>query len=146
MRTVNHDSHLWKGYFKIFEMTIRSMVYSQVYLAIASNNLDGLVEFYGALLGQPADAWVPSRYGEFHLPGLKLAFFCPRQDHRERFQNISEGAMSICLEVADLEAAIAHLQTLGQSSTSPIITASHGREIYAQDPDGNRLILHQAVQ
>jgi hypothetical protein len=52
--------------------------------------------------------------------GLKLAFFCPRQDHRERFQ-ISEGAMSICLEVADLEAAIAHLQTLGQSSTSPII-------------------------
>ncbi len=51
--------------------------------------------------------------------------------------------MSLCLEVSNLEDAIAHLKTLGYPPPGNISIASHGREIYAYDPDGNRLILHQ---
>jgi hypothetical protein len=51
--------------------------------------------------------------------------------------------MALCLEVPNLEEAIAHLTSLGYPPTSTIITASHGREVYAADPDGNWLILHQ---
>ena len=53
------------------------------------------------------------------------------------------GGMSLCLEVKDLEGAIAHLVAIGYPTSGEIIVASHGREIYAYDPAGNRLILHQ---
>ncbi|MGL4621884.1 MAG: VOC family protein, partial [Chroococcidiopsis sp.] len=33
---------------------------------------------------------------------------------------------------------------IGCPPLGQIVTASHGREIYAYDPDGNRIILHQA--
>lgn len=55
------------------------------------------------------------------------------------------GAMSLCLEVRNLESAIAHLTALGYPPPGEILTASHGREIYAYDPAGNRLILHQSI-
>ena len=43
----------------------------------------------------------------------------------------------------NLEAAIAHLDVLGYLPPGEIMTASHGREIYAYDPIGNRLILYE---
>ncbi|MBF2028247.1 MAG: VOC family protein [Oscillatoriales cyanobacterium C42_A2020_001] len=52
--------------------------------------------------------------------------------------------MSLCLEVESLERAIAHLSQLGCPPPGNILTASHGQEIYACDPDGNWLILHQS--
>jgi hypothetical protein len=52
--------------------------------------------------------------------------------------------MSLCVEVADLDAAIARLVAIGYPPPGDMLTASHGREIYAYDPDGNRLILHEA--
>jgi len=57
---------------------------------------------------------------------------------------LTPSGMSLCLEVENLETAIAHLTQLGSPPAEPIITASHGREIYAYDPDGNWLILHQS--
>ena len=44
----------------------------------------------------------------------------------------------------NLETAISHLTSLGYPPPGEISTASHGQEIYAYDPDGNRLILHQS--
>jgi hypothetical protein len=52
--------------------------------------------------------------------------------------------MSLCIEVESLEATIAHLTDLGCPPPGEVITASHGREIYAYDPEGNWLILHQS--
>jgi hypothetical protein len=54
--------------------------------------------------------------------------------------------MALCLEVGNLETTIAHLSNLGYPASSEIITASHGREIYAYDPERNWLILHEAYQ
>ena len=54
--------------------------------------------------------------------------------------------MSLCLEVEQLETAIEHLRCLGFPPLGEIVVASHGREIYAYDPAGNRLILHEAKQ
>jgi catechol 2,3-dioxygenase-like lactoylglutathione lyase family enzyme len=59
-----------------------------------------------------------------------------------KIQNSPRG-MALCFEVEDLEGAIAHLTRLGYPPPGKIITASHGREIYAYDPEGNWLILHQ---
>ncbi|TVP68874.1 MAG: hypothetical protein EA342_04600 [Leptolyngbya sp. LCM1.Bin17] len=120
------------------------MNYSSVYVTLASVHVDALVAFYGDLLGQQVQRLIPSRYGEFWVSGLRLAIFKPRGDHLVEFKATGSGGMSLCLEVEDLDEAIAHLTHLGQPPPGPIITAPHGREIYAYDPDGNRLILHQS--
>ncbi|MEM7795652.1 MAG: VOC family protein [Cyanobacteria bacterium P01_C01_bin.118] len=115
----------------------------EAFVTLASDQLDKLVEFYQALLGVAPQPYVPERYAEFALPGLKLALFKPSTDHREEFIG-SAASMSVCLEVGDLEVAIAILTQLGHAPHGPIIHASHGQEMYAYDPAGNRLILHQS--
>ena len=111
------------------------------FVTLASERFDLLVSFYRALLDQLPQPYTPQRYAEFALPGLKLAIFKPKQ--AEEFDG-QAGAMSLCLEVEDLKVAIATLAQLGYPPPSNIIQASHGQEIYAYDPAGNRLILHQS--
>ncbi|BAZ17409.1 hypothetical protein NIES4071_92870 [Calothrix sp. NIES-4071] len=112
-------------------------------VTIASNNLETLVIFYTNLLGKPK-SYVPNIYAEFDIPGIILGIFKPKAAHEEEFKNATQSKMSLCLEVNKLEDAIAHLTNLGYPPPGTITTASHGREIYAYDPDGNRIILHQA--
>lgn len=115
-------------------------------LTLASESFEELVKFYQMLLGQTPHLYAPENYAEFAIPGgLHLAIFTPRQDHRQEFAAQSSGGMSLCLEVGDLERAIAHLESLEISTSGLIVQASHGREIYAYDPDGNRLILYQSA-
>jgi catechol 2,3-dioxygenase-like lactoylglutathione lyase family enzyme len=134
--------------------------YTSAILTLASHNFEALVEFYSHLLNQEPATVIPAIYAEFQLEGLKLGIFRPRASEqagenaatqRDRvagssIQNSSlpPSGMSLCLEVEDLEAVIAHLTQLGCPPPGKILTASHGREIYAYDPDGNWLILHQA--
>lgn len=122
------------------------MVYSSAYLTLATDQVSQLVDFYSRLLGQPAQPQSSPGYAEFHLVGLRLGIFQPRADHSEEFLGSRGGSMSLCLEVPDLTAAIAQLHHLGYPPPGPIIGASHGQEIYAYDPDGNRLILHQSAR
>ncbi|WOD39176.1 VOC family protein [Nodosilinea sp. E11] len=112
---------------------------------MASTHFDGLVSFYSALFSQSAHPYQPDRYAEFQLPGLRLAIFKPSAEHATQFEAPTSGAMSLCLEVADLDTAIAHLIDLGQPPPGPVMVASHGREVYVYDPAGNRLILHQSA-
>ncbi|MEM8611093.1 MAG: glyoxalase [Cyanobacteria bacterium P01_H01_bin.105] len=111
------------------------------YVTLASKNLPCLVEFYQGLLDQSPQVYVPERYAEFRLPGLKLALFKPKDG--QEFVGAA-GSISLCLEVEDLEGAIATLTTLGYPPPGNIMHASHGQEIYAYDSAGNRLILHQS--
>jgi predicted enzyme related to lactoylglutathione lyase len=122
-----------------------SFRYSSVFVALADPDFDRLMQFYTQLLETMPIVHLPKVYAEFHLSGLRLGIFNPREDHRLEFSSPSSGSMSLCFEVENLETAIAHLAHLGHPPVGPVINASHGREIYAYDPRGNRLILHEQV-
>ena len=113
-------------------------------VTLATPNLETLVQFYRQLLAQAPEPYIPNVYGEFQLPGLRLGIFKPKESHFSEFVNTDKGCFSLCLEVNDLESAISHLSALGYPPAGDILTASHGREIYAYDPIGNRLILHES--
>lgn len=119
-----------------------ALMASTVFVTLADTTGDVLVEFYRDLFGLEPKIWMPQVYAEFELPGLRLGIFKPKADHQTEFQG--RGGISLCIEVTDLEKAIEQLTALGYSPPGAITTASHGREIYAYDPAGNRLILHQA--
>ena len=114
------------------------------FLTLASQDFNGLVDFYGKLTGRNPQPYRPGIYAEFQLPGMRLGIFNPKMDHIAEFAGVARGGMSLCLEVEDLEGAISHLTDLGYPPPGAIAAASHGREIYAYDPAGNRIILHQA--
>ncbi len=133
-------------------MTNKSFECTDAFVTLASVNVERLVKFYTELFGKSPHNYIPNSYAEFNLPGLRLGIFQPRATHRQEFE-AKGGSMSLCLEVRELEDAIraiaqasanAHLTAIGYPPGGEIIAASHGREIYAYDPDGNRLILHQS--
>ncbi|CEJ46091.1 VOC family protein [Umezakia ovalisporum] len=117
--------------------------YTEALVTVASINFENLVSFYTQFLNQKPSSFMPNIYAEFSLPGVRLGIFKPQKKHTSEFATSANSKMSLCLEVSNLEAAIAHIENLGYPPPGEISTASHGREIYAYDPDGNRLILHQ---
>jgi predicted enzyme related to lactoylglutathione lyase len=120
-----------------------SFAYTDAFLTLAATDAETLVQFYSQLFDREPKPYIPHVYAEFQLPRLRLGIFQPKQSHWQEFGNSHQSGMSLCLEVEDLTAAIAHLTRLGYPPPGEIIVASHGQEIYAYDPAGNRLILHQ---
>ena len=118
--------------------------YTAAFVTLATNNLSKLVLFYTDFWQQKPQIYRENVYAEFQISGLRLGIFQPQQSNESEFANSRNSRMSLCLEVKDLEIAIAHLTNIGYPPPGEIITASHGREVYACDPDGNRLILHQS--
>jgi catechol 2,3-dioxygenase-like lactoylglutathione lyase family enzyme len=118
--------------------------YTTALMTLATLDIDKLVNFYTNLLEQQPVTNIMNVYAEFNLAGMRLGIFQPKQTHNSEFQNAAQSKVSLCLEV-NLETAIAHISNLGYPPPGEIAIASHGREIYAYDPDGNRLILHQAI-
>ena len=116
--------------------------YLTVFVAVSTTNLQTLVDFYRELFQVEPSSYRLATYAEFELGTLCLGIFQPKTDHQSEFKNIAS-SMSLCVEVKDLDQAIATLRDLGYSPPGEINEASHGKEIYAYDPDGNRLILHQ---
>lgn len=116
----------------------------EAFVTLATPDLNILVEFYTQFLGIQPQSLIPNIYAEFQLPGLKLGIFQPKLTQVSEFSHQANTGISLCLEVVNLENAIAILSRLGYPPPGKILTASHGREIYAYDPMGNRLILHQS--
>jgi predicted enzyme related to lactoylglutathione lyase len=121
------------------------MMITSAFVTIASVNFDLVVDFYTKFLGLAPTAYIPHVYAEFSIPGVKLGIFCPKASNREEFGHPQQSGISLCLEVENLEDSIDKLAQLGYPLQGKITIASHGREIYAYDPDGNRLILHQSA-
>jgi hypothetical protein len=119
--------------------------FTEAIVTLATFDLKTLVGFYTSFLSIEPTSLIPNVYAEFQLPGLKLGIFQPKQTNFLEFSNSGKSQMSLCLEVRDLKAAIAHLTQLGYPPPGEIISASHGQEIYAYDPDHNRIILHQSL-
>jgi predicted enzyme related to lactoylglutathione lyase len=117
--------------------------YSDVFVTISTNNIQLLVKFYSQILQSQPAVYVPSVYAEFRSKQLRLGIFRPKPESQSEFNNHGS-SMSLCLEVEQLEQAIACWEKLGYPPPGEIIEASHGKEIYAYDPAGNRLILHQS--
>ena len=116
--------------------------YSQIFVALATENIQALTDFYRQILQKQPEIDRPEIYAEFIVKGLRLAIFKPKaQSNSEFAQNSS--TISLCIEVENIEQAIAAFSNLGYPPPGEIIKASHGQEIYAYDPEGNRLILHQ---
>ncbi|NJR40268.1 MAG: VOC family protein [Leptolyngbyaceae cyanobacterium CSU_1_4] len=115
-----------------------------IFVTLVDPDGETLIRFYRLLFGQEPSVHVPQVYAEFRLPGLRLGLFKPQANHATEFSGRA-GGMSLCIEVADLEDAIAQFIALGCPPPGEIRVASHGREIYAYDPQGNRLILHQNI-
>ncbi|NJK38570.1 MAG: VOC family protein [Oscillatoriales cyanobacterium SM2_3_0] len=114
------------------------------FVTIADPEIAPLVEFYRQILGFPPQIYQKQVYAEFQLGGFRLGIFKPKQTHEPEFANRARTGLSLCLEVENLDRAIAHLNQLGYPPPGEMITPSHGREIYGCDPQGNRLILHEA--
>jgi predicted enzyme related to lactoylglutathione lyase len=115
------------------------------FVTIASINFEAVVEFYTQFLELTPQPHLPHVYAEFTIAGLRLGIFCPKPSNYDEFKQPRQSGMSVCLEVNSLEDSIDKLTQLGYAPIGQITTASHGREIYAYDPDGNRLILHQSI-
>lgn len=117
--------------------------YYEIFVTIATDKIEDVVYFYSQLLGQKPTVSRPQVYAEFKLEKLRIAIFKPKAKNHQEFSNHGS-SLSFCLEVENLEEAIARMIDLGCTPPGEIITASHGREIYGYDPAGNRLILHQS--
>jgi hypothetical protein len=118
------------------------------FVTLATTNFEALIGFYQLLLERSPHPYIPQVYAEFQLPDLRLGIFQPKQSHSSEFAN-QFSSMSLCLEVENLEATIAEISPIlsqfDGSRLGEIAIASHGKEIYVYDPDGNRLILHESI-
>ncbi|MBR8830562.1 MAG: hypothetical protein N5P05_003909 [Chroococcopsis gigantea SAG 12.99] len=121
------------------------MNYQEVFITIGTTDFEAVVLFYREVFSVSADVYQGGAYAQFNLMGLKLAIFYPKESHQSQFANSGGSGVSFCVEVENLEETIAHLARLGYPPTSEITRASHGLEIYAYDPAGNRLIFHQST-
>lgn len=124
------------------------MVFSMIdaFVTLGVTEFSKVINFYSQFLNQEPQPFIPNVYGEFRFPGgLRLGIFQPKAEHFSEFSNSYQSGMSLCLEVESLESAIDHLTAIGYPPSGEITLASHGREIYAYDPAGNRLILHQSI-
>lgn len=118
--------------------------YSAALVTIAAIDFDRLLTFYATLLQQAPQSYQPNVYGRFKVAGLDLGIFKPKTSNTPEFISQGGGAVSLCLSVDNLEVVLAYLAAAGYPQTTTVLTASHGREIYVYDPDGNRIILHQS--
>jgi catechol 2,3-dioxygenase-like lactoylglutathione lyase family enzyme len=128
------------------EARVMVLRYTEAFIAIATVNLETMVDFYTQFLGANPITLIPNVYAEFQLMGMRLGIFQPKKSHELEFAAATKSKMSLCFEVSNLEDAIAHLTNIGYPPPDEISIASHGREIYAYDPEGNRLILHQGKE
>lgn len=101
-----------------------------------------MVQFYRQLLQQDPEPYQVDRYAEFQLPGLWIALFPPKPSQQLEFGQASNSPISLCLKITDLAEAIAQLKTW-DCPMGEVAIASHGQEVYAYDPQGNRIILYQ---
>ena len=113
-------------------MSANAMIFS-----LKTGNFDEQYRFYRSLVGEPAQQGLPD-WARFPLPGSRLVLW------REPGFQPKAGGLEMCFVVADLEASLAKLRPLVRCSE--INDASHGREFFFHDPDGNRLIFYQPRQ
>lgn len=118
--------------------------YIEAFAAIGANDYAATVDFYRKVLDREPDERIRDIYVAFHLPGLRLGIFEPRTSNRPEFVNPPDGrsSLNLVLRVPNVDQARAVLAILNPARPpEEIRQTNHGRECYAYDPEGNRLIL-----
>jgi predicted enzyme related to lactoylglutathione lyase len=118
--------------------------FEAAFVTISAFNLEEITQFYRQFFQQEPIGAKPHSYVEFYVANLCLGIFRPHESSKEEFARVGKNPMSICLEVSDLDEAIARITALGYAPPGGVIHTPHGREVYAYDPEQNRLILHQS--
>ncbi|MER3433098.1 MAG: glyoxalase [Leptolyngbya sp. ERB_1_1] len=115
----------------------------KAWVTIAAIEFDRSVQFYRHLFQQEPQILTPEKYAEFEAFGIRLGIYRPTlEESPERSPITLFPAVSLCLQIENLETAIEHLNP-ADAYVGEIRSVSHGREAYAYDPDGNRIILFE---
>ncbi len=122
------------------------MKIKRAFVTIGTVEWGKVVNFYQGLLQQSPTVYFEKKYAEFQISGLILSIFKPQSSHELEFSQSQRSGFSLCLEVENLTDAIQHLTDFGYALSDQTLKTSHGQEIYAYDPVGNRLILHQSSE
>ena len=85
-------------------------MYNRVFVAIAATDISQTIDFYGKLLQLEPEKYIPNVYAEFTFQQFAIAIFQPSPNNLDEFNNSQGSSMSLCLEVPDLEAAIAFIK------------------------------------
>ncbi len=119
------------------------MQIQKAWVTIAAMQFDRSVQFYRCLFQQEPQIFTPEKYAEFQAFGIRLGIYRPTiEESPERSPITLFPAVSLCMQIEDLEKAIALLDQ-ADAHVSEVRSVSHGREAYAYDPDGNRIILYE---
>jgi catechol 2,3-dioxygenase-like lactoylglutathione lyase family enzyme len=109
------------------------------FVVVPCTDFDRAIEFYGGVLGLPLSVRYGSMPGaEFETGNLTLALLAT-----EAFgQKFEQNGGAIALQVGDVAAARAELESRGVSFSGDIVDSGVCHQTYFADPDGNPLILH----
>ena len=109
------------------------------FVTVPTKDFDAAVEFYGTVLGMPNSARYGQRPGaEFETGNLTLAVM-----ESEAFGfDFQANANPIALQVEDVEAARAELESRGVTFGADTLDTGVCHMAFFKDPDGNALMLH----
>lgn len=115
-------------------MDVTGLHHVNVNVASLEESLTFYVDKLGfVLLPRPdfgfAGAWLQMGAHQLHLVESAEFVIDPRQH--------------FALQVGDLDACTAHLDTVGVEYRRPPITGGAGRQVFVRDPSGNRIELNQ---
>lgn len=113
------------------------------WVTIAAVKFDRSVQFYRRLFQQNPQIFTPEKYAEFAAFGIRLGIYRPTiEESPEKAPITLFPSVSLCVQIKHLESAI-ELLNQADAYVGEIRAVSHGREAYAYDPDGNRIILYE---
>ena len=109
------------------------------FVAVSTSDHDAACRFYGDVLGlERSKSWGDRPATEFETGGLTIAVIDWTAFGRENQPN----ANPIVLQVADVPAAKAELESRGVEFQTDIIDSGTCHQAYFADPDGNALGIH----
>ena len=119
------------------------MQIQKAWVTIAAVQFDRSVQFYRYLFQQEPQVFTPEKYAEFQAFGIRLGIYRPTMEESpDRAPITLFPSVSLCMQIENLESAIVRL-TQADAHVGEVRSVSHGREAYAYDPDGNRIILYE---
>lgn len=119
--------------------TTERMVTGTDFVMVATQDIDGAVDFYENVLGlERGKQWGQMPAHEFETGNLTIAVMQPDAFGME-FQPSNQ---AIVLRVDDVAAARERLESKGVEFQTDIIDSGVCHQCYFQDPDGNAIGIH----